>query len=89
MSDIPNPLGAFDIFNSRFEGKPKKKTKGKNKAHAIKKLFSKKIAKKLFGKKFATQTRTELHIQTPGTLEKATAKPKRPAFQISWASNAS
>ena len=87
MSDIPNPLGAFDIFNSRFEGKPKKKNK--NKTEVIKKLFSKKMAKKLFGKKFATRTRTELSIQEPVALEKAVAKSKRPALQITWASNVS
>ena len=86
MSDIPNPLGAFDIFNSRFEGKPKK---NKNKAEVIKKLFSKKIAKKLFGKKFATRARAELNIQEPVAPEKTVAKSKRPAFQITWASNAS
>ena len=89
MSDIPNPLGAFDIFNSRFEGKPRKKSKVKNKADAIKKLFSKKVAKKLFGKKFATRARAELSIQAPVVPEKATSKPKRPALQISWASNTS
>ena len=89
MSDIPNPLGAFDIFNSRFEEKPKKKSNGKNKADAIKKLFSKKIAKKLFGKKFATRTRAELNIQALVITEKVSAKPKRPTFQISWASNES
>ena len=89
MSDIPNPLGAFDIFNSRFEGKPKKKSKGKSKTDAIKKLFSKKVAKKLFGKKFATRARAELSIQAPVVPEKATSKPKRPALQISWASNTS
>ncbi len=87
MSEIPNPLGAFDIFNSRFEGKPKKNKKSKT--EAIKKLFSKKIAKKLFGKKFATRARAELAIHEPTVLEKTIAKPKRPAFQISWASNAS
>jgi putative hemolysin len=87
MSDIPNPIGAFDIFNSRFESKPKK-TK-KSKAEVIKKLFSKKLAKKLFGKKFATQAHAELSAQEPVVLEKTTAKPKRPAFQITWASNAS
>ncbi len=87
MSEIPNPLGAFDIFNSRFEGKPKKNKKSKT--EAIKKLFSKKIAKKLFGKKFATRARAELAIHEPAVLEKTIAKPKRPAFQISWASNAS
>ena len=85
MSDIPNPLAAFDIFNSRFEGKPKKI---KNKTEAIKKLFSKKMAKKLFGKKFATKARAELNVQEPVALERVTAKPKRPAFQITWASNA-
>ncbi|WP_251369848.1 GNAT family N-acetyltransferase [Polynucleobacter sp. AP-Nino-20-G2] len=86
MSDIPNPLGAFDIFNSRFEGKPKKKKK--NKAEAIKKLFSKKLAKKLFGKKFATLARAELEVPA-ATIEKSIAKPKRPALQVTWASNVS
>lgn len=85
MSDIPNPLGAFDIFNSRFEGKPKKSKKYK--ADAIKKLFSKKIAKKLFGKKFATKARAELLSHEVTTLDKLVVKPKRPAFQITWASN--
>jgi putative hemolysin len=87
MSDIPNPIGAFDIFNSRFESKPKKAKKSKT--EVIKKLFSKKLAKKLFGKKFATQARAELSAQEPVVLEKTTTKPKRPAFQITWASNAS
>ena len=86
MSDIPNPLGAFDIFNSRFEGKPKKIKKSKT--EVIKKLFSKKIAKKLFGKKFATRTRAELIAHDLVVVEKSISKPKRPAFQISWASNA-
>lgn len=81
MSDIPNPLAAFDLF----EVKPKKIKKSK--AEAIKKLFSKKIAKKLFGKKFATKARAELRSLEPVT-EKVIAKPKRPAFQITWASNA-
>lgn len=85
MSDIPNPLGAFDIFNSRFDGKPKKLKK--NKAGAIKKLFSKKIAKKLFGKKFALRTRSELSAIAPVVTEKVTTKAKRPAFQISWAAS--
>jgi putative hemolysin len=86
MSDIPNPLGAFDIFNSRFEKKPK--WAKKSKAEAIKKLFSKKMTKKLFGKKFATKARAELRAIEP-VIEKAIAKPKRPAFQITWASNVS
>ena len=85
MSDIPNPIGAFDIFNSRFEAKLKNKL---SKTEAIKKLFTKKITKKLFGKKFATKARAELHIQKTEVLDKTIAKPKRPAFQITWASNA-
>ena len=89
MSDIPNPLGAFDIFNSHFERKPKKKSKNKNKTGAIKKLFSKKIARKLFGKKFATKARSELMTQETVTTQRLIAKPKRPAFQITWASNTS
>jgi len=86
MSDIPNPLGAFDIFNSRFEGKFKQSKKSKT--EAIKKL-SKKLAKKLFGKKFATRARSDQGIQAPVIPEKTIAKAKRPAFQITWASNAS
>ena len=86
MSDIPNPLAAFDLFNSRFEVKPKKIKKSKT--ETIKKLFSKKIAKKLFGKKFATKARAELRAIEP-VAEKAIAKPKRPTLQITWASNAS
>jgi putative hemolysin len=87
MSDIPNPLGAFDIFNSRFEEKFKKEKKSR--AKAFKKLFSKKITKKLFGKKFATKARSELALQEEIIAEKRIEKPKRPALQISWASNAS
>lgn len=87
MSDIPNPLGAFDIFNSRFEEKFKKEKKSR--AKAFKKLFSKKITKKLFGKKFATKTRSELALQKEIIAEKRIEKTKRPALQISWASNAS
>lgn len=89
MSDIPNPLGAFDIFNSHFDGRPKKKTKGKNRADAIKKLLSKKIAKKLFGKKFATKARSESMTQEAVATQRVVAKPTRPAFQITWASNIS
>lgn len=87
MSDIPNPLGAFDIFNSRFEKKnslPKK-----SKTEAFKKLFTKKLAKKLFGKKFATRARAELVLQEPVITDKRIEKPKRPALQITWASNSS
>ncbi len=86
MSDIPNPLGAFDLFNSRLEKKSKKlKT---SKTETIKKLFSKKIAKKLFGKKFALRSRNEVLAQEPITTEKVSGKAKRPAFQVTWASNA-
>ncbi|QWD95585.1 GNAT family N-acetyltransferase [Polynucleobacter sp. MG-Unter2-18] len=46
------------------------------------------MAKKLFGKKFATKARAELRTIEP-VVEKAIAKPKRPAFQITWACSAS
>jgi putative hemolysin len=85
MSDIPNPLAAFDIFNSRFEGKPN--ARKKSKTAALKKL-SKKISKKLFGKRFAMKARTELLTPVP-VLVKQTNKTKRPSFTISWASNQS
>lgn len=85
MSDIPNPLAAFDLFNGRFEQKPKKEKSSKTKA--IKKLFSKKIAKKLFGKKFALRARNEVLVTEPISDEKVVSKPKRPAFQISWATS--
>ncbi len=85
MSDIPNPLAAFDLFSGRFEQKPKKEKSSKTKA--IKKLFSKKIAKKLFGKKFALRARNEVLTNEPVSDEKLVSKPKRPAFQISWATS--
>lgn len=85
MSDIPNPLAAFDIFNSRFEGGPKKIKK--NKTNALKKLFSKKIARKLFGKRFATKTCTEFVAPESVIPEKKISKLKKPVFMISWASN--
>jgi len=78
MSDIPNPIGSFEIFA------PKKvKALKKKKANALQKL-SKKLAKKLFGKKFVTKTRAELREAeiTPATH---IDKPKKPAFQIIWA----
>lgn len=83
MSDIPNPLAAFDIFNSRFEGKPKRK-----KINPLKKLFSKKLAKKLFGEKFASMARAHLGTQEIAVVEKQISKIKKPVFTISWASNA-
>ena len=85
MSDIPNPLAAFDIFNSRFEQKPKKNKK--NKTEALKKLFSKKMANKLFGKRFATKARVELSAQEPIAVEQRVHKIKKPTFTITWASN--
>ena len=85
MSDIPNPLAAFDIFNSRFEGKPNGRKKSKT--AALKKL-SKKISKKLFGKRFATKARTELVAPEP-VVVKQSNKSKRPSFTITWASNSS
>jgi putative hemolysin len=82
MSDIPNPLAAFDIFNSRFEDMPKKFSK----LRPLKKLFSKKIAKKLFGKKFALKPRALSPVTQDHVVAKPASKPKRPAFQITWAS---
>ena len=79
MSDIPNPIGSFEIFA------PKKiKKLKKSKANPFQKL-SKKLAKKLFGKKFVTKTRAELREAeiTPITQIE---KPKKPAFHIIWAS---
>jgi len=81
MSDIPNPLAAFDIFNSRFEDMPKKFSK----LRPLKKLFSKKIAKKLFGKKFALKPRALTPATQDHVAAKPVSKPKRPAFQITWA----
>ena len=79
MSDIPNPIGLFEIFA------PKKvKELKRNKVNPFKKL-SKKLAKKLFGKKFVTKTRAELREVEP-TPTVQIDKPKKPAFQIVWAS---
>lgn len=80
MSDIPNPIGSFEIFA------PKKvKTLKRNKVNPFKKL-SKKLSKKLFGKKFVTTTRAELREVTPIPAIQID-KPKKPAFQIAWASS--
>ena len=78
MSDIPNPIGSFEIFA------PKKvKALKVNKPGRLQKL-SKKIAKKLFGKKFATKTRSEL--RTADVIPAAQVeKVKKPAFKIIWA----
>ena len=82
MSDIPNPIGSFEIFA------PKKvKALKRKKPNAFTKL-SKKIAKKLFGKKFVTKTRAELRVADVIPVAQID-KPKRPAFQIIWASTPS
>ncbi|WP_371817750.1 GNAT family N-acetyltransferase [Polynucleobacter sp. AP-Titi-500A-B4] len=80
MSDIPNPIGAFEIFSPKKEKKLKLK-----KVDALKKL-SKKLAKKLFGKKFASKSRAQLTSEDIAVAPKA-AKPKRPAYKIEWASS--
>jgi putative hemolysin len=83
MSDIPNPIGAFEIFSFR-----KEKKLSTSKLNPIKKL-SKKLTKKLFGKKFATKARAELAITQITPAVAPVAKSKRPAFQIEWASSIS
>jgi len=83
MSDIPNPIGAFDIFSRKKDVKirPSKKD-------TLKKL-SKKLAKKLFGKKFATKARVELSISEEISSVKPVnkVKAKKTTFQITWAAN--
>jgi putative hemolysin len=83
MSDIPNPIGAFEIFSFR-----KEKKLSTSKLNPIKKL-SKKFAKKLFGKKFATKARAESAATLITPAVAPVAKSKRPAFQIEWASSIS
>ena len=83
MSDIPNPLAGFDLFQSWSEGKISKK----NKVGALKKLLSKKLSKKLFGKQFATKTRVELIHSDSLVSEKPAQKAKKPSLLISWATN--
>lgn len=83
MSDIPNPIGAFDIFLRKKDLKIHS-----SKKDTLKKL-SKKLAKKLFGKKFATKARAELSISEESSSVKPVAKVKvkKAAFQITWAAN--
>jgi putative hemolysin len=85
MSDLPNPIGAFEIFKIKKERIIKSSKSG-----ALKKL-SKKLAKKLFGKKFATKAREQLSTTEAISSIKPSVqvKAKKAAFQISWASNAS
>lgn len=81
MSDIPNPIGAFEIFSPKKERKLKT-----SKTQALKKL-TKKFAKKLFGKKFATKSRAQVTTAEHVIPQKPLAKAKKAAFQITWASN--
>lgn len=81
MSDIPNPIGAFEIFSRK-----KVKTLKVKKTHPFQKI-SKKIAKKLFGKKFATKSRMQIDRSELKEAPQA-LKEKKPAFQIIWASGA-
>jgi len=83
MSDIPNPIAAFEIFSPR-----KKKESGRSKFNPIKKL-SKKLAKKLFGKKFATKARAQLAAVEEIAAVPQVAKAKKPAFKIEWATSPS
>jgi len=83
MSDIPNPIGAFEIFSFK-----KEKKRMYSKINPIKKL-SKKLTKKLFGKKFANKTRAELTTTLAIPVISQVAKAKRPAFLIEWASTSS
>jgi putative hemolysin len=82
MSDIPNPIGAFEIFSPK-----KKKDPSQSKLTPFKKL-SKKFAKKLFGKKFATKTRAQLSGVEEVNIIPQLVKAKKPAFQIVWSSSA-
>jgi hypothetical protein len=82
MSDIPNPIAAFEIFSFKKEGKF-----STLRSNSIKKL-SKKLAKKLFGKKFATKARAQLAAEVTPTVSPS-VKSKRPAFKIEWANSSS
>jgi len=81
MSDIPNPIGAFEIFV------PKEKRKAKLQKNLSLKKLSKKLAKRLFGKKFATKPRAHLIKHVSPAIEQPLSKPKKASFQIAWASN--
>ncbi len=83
MSDIPNPIAAFEIFSFK-----KDKQTSTPKSNPIKKL-SKKLAKKLFGKKFATKARAQLAAAEVAASVSPIAKSKRPAFKIEWANSLS
>lgn len=82
MSDIPNPIGAFEIFSPKREKKQNHK-----RVDAFKKL-TRKYAKKLFGKKFANKSRAQLTSAEEITTNVKIIKVKKPAFRIEWASTA-
>ncbi len=83
MSDIPNPIAAFEIFSFK-----KEKKVFAPKSNPFKKL-SKKLAKKLFGKKFATKARAQIAAAQVTPTVSPIVKPKKPAFQIEWAQSPS
>jgi putative hemolysin len=83
MSDIPNPIGAFEIFSLK-----KEKKISSPKSNPIKKL-SQKLSKKLFGKKFATKARAQLTIAEVTPTVSPISKPKKPTFKIEWANSLS
>jgi putative hemolysin len=81
MSDIPNPVGAFEIFSPRKQNNLKPK-----KVNSLKKL-SKKIAKKLFGRKFVNKSRSQQAYEKEVVVAKKAVKQKKPAFKVEWANN--
>jgi putative hemolysin len=81
MSELPNPIGAFEIFP------PKKVRKVKiSKSQTLKKL-TKKFAKKLFGSKFATKARVQLSTAEHLSTERPLVKGKKATFKITWATS--
>lgn len=79
MSDIPNPIGAFEIFSS-------KKVKGyaQSKLNPIKTL-----AKIIFFKRFTSNDPTKLAVLEEVVIKPLAAKERRPSFNIEWASSSS
>ena len=80
MADIPNPIGAFEIFPSKREKKLKKRNSLKT--------LSKKLAKRIFGKKFANKSRSQLSVTQKDIFTPKLSKNKKPNFKIEWASSA-
>ena len=85
MSDIPNPFAPFEVLKMRpktsnFQGKPRQ---------VLKKILPKKLARKLFGKDFVKKSRVESMLSNSLAVDKSIHTPKKPAFRIAWASNAS